>query len=522
MILSWLILIPFAGGILAWLSGRINDRWPRRVSLATLVLHSAIVVVLWANTMRFAGPGGHGSWLYELNHPWLPRTGINFHLAMDGLSLLLIALTAFLGIVAVLSSWTEVKTGTGFFQFNLMWCLSGIIGVFLSLDLFLFYFFWELMLVPVYFLIAVWGHEKRTYAAIKFFVFTQLSGLFLLLGIIALYFFHGQTTGHYTFDYQDLLSTPLPDGIAVLLMLSFFVAFAVKLPVIPLHTWLPDAHTEAPTAGSVILAGLLLKTGAYGLLRFVVPLFPGPAMYYAPVGMVLGTAGILYGALLAFAQTDLKRLVAYTSVSHMGFVLLGTAAWNEIALQGVVIQLISHGISTGALFVLAGSLQERTNTRDMQQMGGLWSEAPRFGGVTLFFALASLGLPGLGNFVGEFLVLFGAFKVNGSMTATAAMGLIFATAYALWMVRKVFYGPNTRGWKVRDLSLREMTAMGLMIAALLGIGIHPGVCTKTAGTSLQALQLTVSKSSSRYPLVLASPEDKRMLHVTARKELPWH
>ncbi len=297
----------------------------------------------------------------------------------------------------------------------------------------------------MYFLIALWGHEKRTAAAVKFFIFTQLSGLLMLVSILGLYFIHGRHSGVYTFDYFALLGTSVPSGIAPLILLGFLAAFLVKLPAVPFHAWLPDAHTEAPTAGSVILAGLLLKTGGYGLLRFALPLFPGAAAEIAPLGMALGVIGILYGAVLAFAQTDLKRLVAYTSVSHMGFVLLGIFARNETAMMGAIIQMLSHGISTGALFILAGALQERLHTRDMQRLGGLWAVVPRLGGVWLFFALASLGLPGMGNFIGEFLVLLGAYRVSLPMTVLAALGLVVSTLYAVRMVQKVFFGSHPGG-----------------------------------------------------------------------------
>jgi NADH-quinone oxidoreductase subunit M len=272
------------------------------------------------------------------------------------------------------------------------------------------------------------------------------------------------------------------------LMLGFFIAFAVKLPVVPVHTWLPDAHTEAPTAGSVILAGLLLKTGAYGLLRFVLPLFPDAARAFAPVAMTLGVIGILYGAVLAFAQTDLKRLVAYTSISHLGFVLLGVFALNELALQGAVMQMLCHGISTGALFILAGALQERIHTRDMDNMGGLWAAAPRTGGAALFFALASLGLPGLGNFVGEFLVLIGTYRVSIVLTAIAALGLIVATIYSLWIIQRVFYGEKKANIVFADLSAREMIVMLAMVVSLVWLGLYPQTVLTTARYSLNRLQ----------------------------------
>ena len=328
-----------------------------------------LVLSLWSRNFS-VGLARTNDWFEQVDWSWIPQFGIQFHLAMDGLSLLLLLLTFFLGIVSVLASWTEITKGVGFFHFNLLWILAGIIGVFLAVDLFLFYFAWELMLVPMYFLIAIWGHEHRVYAAMKFFLFTQLSGLLMLIAILALYFpasprhRHLHVRVHGTAGHAARLRTA-----AMWIMLGFFIAFAVKLPMVPLHTWLPDAHTEAPTAGSVILAGLLLKTGAYGMIRFAVPLFPDAARAFAPVAMTLAVIGILYGAILAFAQTDLKRLVAYTSISHLGFVLLGIFAANTIALQGALMTMICHGISTGALFVVAGALQDRMHTREM----GAWA-----------------------------------------------------------------------------------------------------------------------------------------------------
>ena len=394
---------------------------------------------------------------------WLPTA----------LSLVLVLLTSLMGIMAVASAWTEINERTGFFYFNLLWVLAGITGVFLALDLFLFYFFWEMMLVPMYFIIAIWGHENRVYAASKFFLFTQASGLLMLLAILGLYFVHGRNTGIYTFNYMQLLGTSLSPATAMWLMLGFFVAFAVKLPAVPVHSWLPDAHTEAPTAGSVILAGLLLKTGAYGLLRFVVPLFPAAAAEFSPVAMILAVVSILYGALQAFGQTDLKKLIAYTSVSHMGFVLLGVFAWNRIALQGVVMQIICHGISTGALFILVGALQERIHTRDLDRMGGLWSIMPRMGAAMMLFSLASLGLPGLGNFIGEFLVLLGAFRASAPLTVAASLGLITSCVYSLWIVQRTFHGPNKEGWKPPDLSIRETAVMAVMTVLIVWLGLFP-------------------------------------------------
>jgi len=494
MILIWIVFIPLAGGLLAWVAvkhgtyaGRKNKLTARWISIAALAGDMILVLFLWLSGSH-AVTIASGPWIAEISQPWLPSLGISFHLAMDGISMLLVFLTVFLGIAAVIASWTEIEEQVGFFHFNLMATLTGIIGVFVAVDLFLFYFFWELMLVPMYFLIALWGHEKRIYAAVKFFIFTQLSGLLMLASILGIYFIHGRETGIYTFDYFKLMGTTLESGTAFFLLLGFLAAFLVKLPAVPFHTWLPDAHAEAPTAGSVILAGLLLKTGGYGLLRFAVPLFPGASMQVAPIAMGLGVIGILYGAVLAFAQSDIKRLVAYTSVSHMGFVLLGIFVWNEKSLQGVIIQMLCHGISTGALFILAGALQERVHTREMQRLAGLWSVAPRMGGVWLFFALASLGLPGMGNFIGEFLILLGTYEVSLPMAAFAALGLILSTVYAVWMVQRVFFGANREGWRIPDLEAREVAVMTALIVIILWLGLYPQPCLDKAKEGLSSLQ----------------------------------
>jgi NADH-quinone oxidoreductase subunit M len=336
----------------------------------------------------------------------------------------------------------------------------------------------------MYLLIGIWGHENRTAASYKFFIYTQASGLLMFISILALFFVHGRATGVYTFDYLQLTGTEMPVSTAMIIMSGFLAAFLVKLPVVPLHNWLPDAHTEAPTAGSLILAALLLKTGAYGLLRFIIPLFPSASEIFAPVGMLLGVIGILYGAKLAFAQVDLKRLVAYTSVSHMGFVILGVFSFNELAYQGVVMQMIAHGISTGALFILVGQLYERIHTRDINMMGGLWEKVPVMGSIGLVFSMASLGLPGLGNFIAEFMILAGVFKTNILMSCLASLGLIAATIYSLRIVQKVFFGNKNRDWEIPDLSIREKVISASLVIAIIWLGIFPQLVFDTAKPAL--------------------------------------
>ena len=476
MILVFLILILMAGGILAWIAGNWNTFVSRVLSLVTIIADFIIVTVLFFQHGTFDQKG----WMIEYSARWIPRFGAGIHLAIDGLSLLMLMLTLFIGILAVLVSWKEITARTGFFHFNILWILSGITGVFLSIDLFLFYFFWEVMLIPMYFLIAIWGHENRIYASYKFFLFTQASGLLMFLAILGLYLVHGNSTGIYTFDYQELLGSSMSPSIELLLMAGFLAAFLVKLPAFPFHNWLPDAHTEAPTAGSLILASLMLKTGAYGLIRFAVPLFPNASLTFAPAGMILGVTGILYGAKLAFAQTDLKRLVAYTSVSHMGFVILGVYAFNEIAYQGVVMQMIAHGISTGALFIIVGQLYERLHTRDLDKMGGLWEQIPAMGAMGMIFAMASLGLPGLGNFVAEFLTLAGTFSTSTLFASLASLGLIAATIYSLRIVQKVFFGKKSTGMVISDLTVRESVILGAMVIAIFFTGLYPRPVIDTA------------------------------------------
>lgn len=505
MTLVWLILIPFIGGLLCWQAERWGDLAPRWIALGTMLVMLLITLGLWwYGDYQLPALGAEAAatqWAMEWRMPWIPRFGIEIHLALDGLSLVLIALTGFLGMLAVLCSWNEIVRRVGFFHLNLLWILGGVVGVFLAIDLFLFFFFWEMMLVPMYFLIALWGHsgsegKTRIGAATKFFIYTQASGLLMLVAILGLVFAHHANTGEYSFSYAVLRETPLSDGVAMWLMLGFFIAFAVKLPVVPLHGWLPDAHAQAPTAGSVDLAGILLKTAAYGMLRFAIPLFPEASQTFAPVAMGLGLIGIFYGALLACGQQDIKRLIAYTSISHMGFVLIGIYSGSELALQGVVVLMVAHAFSAAGLFILSGQLYERLHTRDMRQMGGLWGRMGSLPGFSLCFVAASLGMPGTANFVGEFMVLFGAFPVAPWIVVIASGGLVLAAIYSLFLMQRVHYGPAQGEGIFADLDRREFFMMLGILALVLLFGLYPQPLLETTDAAMGEVQRLFSAADA--------------------------
>lgn len=503
LLLPWLILIPIIGGLFCWLSERISNFLPRWIALLTMVILVSLSLYFWATGNWHNAPNPeissaliHGQskwWMFYFQMSWIPQLGISIHLGMDGLSILLIVLTAILGLLAVLCSWKEINNRVGFFYLNLMWILGGVVGVFIAIDLFLFFLFWETMLIPMFFLIALWGHsgsdgKTRIYAATKFFIFTQTSGLLMLVSIITLALKNYTSTGVMSFDYIQLLGTNL-GSLEYVLMLGFFIAFAVKLPVVPLHSWLPDAHAQAPTAGSVDLAGILLKTAAFGVLRFAIPLFPHASIEFAPIAMWLGIISIIYGAILAFQQTDIKRLIAYTSISHMGFILVGIYSGSPLALQGVVIQMIAHGFSAAALFISSGQIYERLHTRDMRLMGGLWSKITYLPAIMLFFNAAALGLPGTGNFVGEFMILIGAFPADKVAVSIAAFGLVLASIYSLSIMQRVFYG-TTRGnfhEPIQGLCKRELSMMFLLIILLVLLGVYPQIVLDTSAATMNGV-----------------------------------
>ena len=511
MILSALILIPFIGGLLCWLGERLGVGIPRWIALISMLAVFGLGLLLWAQgdySLANQVVGSTPRWQLEERYTWIPHLGVSIHLAIDGLSLMMVLLTGLLGILAIGCSWSEIQRHVGFFHLNLLWSLGGVIGVFLALDMFLFFFFWEMMLVPVYFLIALWGHagsdgKSRIYAATKFFIYTQVGGLLLLVGILALVLVNFQATGTLSFDYDALLGAHkyMRPELEMALMLCFFTAFAVKLPIVPFHSWLPDAHAQAPTAGSVDLAGILLKTAAYGMLRFALPLFPNASHEFAPIAMGLGLFGIFYGAFLAFAQTDIKRLIAYTSVSHMGFVLLGIYAGNFLTLQGLVIQMLAHGLCASGLFIISGQLYERLHTRDTREMGGLWARFTYLPPLLMFFAAALLGIPGTANFVGEFLILLGAFKVVPVITIIATSSLVLGGVYSLIMIHRALFGQPKSTEKLADLSGRELTILLSLVAALLFLGLYPQPVLNVSAGAMSVIQQSYAPVAVSVPLL---------------------
>jgi NADH-quinone oxidoreductase subunit M len=483
-LLSILVFFPFLG-VLAVLCLRGDDHlWIRRVSLVVGIVEFLLSFIpVWA-----VSPGSTG-FKMEAYHHWINSPQIGYHLGVDGISIYLVHLITLLTPIGILASWNDIKFRVKEFHIMLLLLEVGVIGIFLSLDLFVFFLFWEFGLIPLAFLIGIWGHERRVYAAVKFLIYTLAGSAFMLVGMIWLYNKAG------TFDLVAL-QLLIQQGVLtfsprteMLLFLSFFVAFAVKVPLFPLHTWLPDAHTEAPTAGSVDLAGVLLKTGAYGMIRICLPLFGGAAHRAAPYIAVLAIISIIYGALVSLVQPNLKRLVAYSSVSHMGFVVLGTFAFTNVALQGAVFLMIAHGISTGALFLLVGMLYERRHTFEISEFGGIATPMPRYAAFFLFAALSSMGLPLLNGFVGEFLVLIGTYQKHWEWASWAATGVILSACYLLWAYQRVFLGEITheKNRELPDVNPREKWVLVSMCFLMLWLGLHTRFFTLRFAASCQTI-----------------------------------
>jgi len=467
--LTPLLTIPAVGAFVLLLVPR-----PQRQALFLSSLFFTFLTFAWSLKVLGQFESGTGEMQLIERLPWMPAYGIEYIVGIDGISLFLVLLTTFLMPLAVLASW-PVQEKLKEYLFFMLLLETGMLGAFLALDLFLFYVFWEVMLVPMYFLIGVWGGARRIYAAVKFVIYTMAGSLLMLVAIIYLAARHAHAAQTLSFNLLQIYNLHLPFNEQLWLFLAFALSFAIKVPLFPFHTWLPDAHVEAPTAASVILAAILLKMGTYGFLRFAIPLFPEAALSASPFIIALAVIGIIYGALVAMMQADIKKLVAYSSVSHLGFVMLGLFVLNLQGVQGSIFQMLSHGLSTGALFLLVGMIYDRRHTRMIDDFGGLWKQLPIFSAFLLVVTFSSIGLPGLNGFVGEFLILLGAFAVVPMWTAAAATGVILGAVYMLWMYRRVIFGPLSRpeNQKVKDLNGREVLILAPILVFIVIMGVYP-------------------------------------------------
>lgn len=501
-ILSLLVFFPAAGAVFIvlvlkkeWQDG---IRWSAlAVSLATFFLSVYLVSAFDTSTAAL-------QWVEKT--AWIERFGIHYFLGVDGISLLLVVLTTLMTVICVLASWTEIQTKLKAYMALFLFSETAVLGVFLSMDLFLFYIFWEVVLIPMVFIIGIWGGRRKLYSSIKFFLFTFTGSLFMLLGILTLYFFQGRMTGQYTFDATLLFQNPVPPQIQNWIFVALFLGFAVKVPMFPLHTWLPDAHTEAPTAGSILLAAVLLKLGTYGFIRFSLPLLPNASSFFAPLMIALSLVAILYGAYVTLAQKDIKKLIAYSSVSHMGFVMLGIFVLNLEGLKGGLLQMINHGISTGALFLLVGMIYERTHRRQIEDFSGLFKPLPVYGLCFFIVLLSSMGMPTTNGFIGELLVLIGAYKAHWFYALPAVIGVLLGVAYLLWLFQRVFLGeysfsgPNP----LKDLGHREIITLVPIIVLVFWIGLYPHPFLKITDASLNRLVEVVGDNARKAALVAPS------------------
>jgi NADH-quinone oxidoreductase subunit M len=531
-ILSIILFTPLVGAIFLLFIPRENKdaiRWIANIfSFLGLVISLPLVPMFWAQ--RFDPQ--QFKFLEGAPNNWIPSIGAGYNLGIDGISFLLIMLTTLLGWISILSSWTAIETRVKEYYIWFLVLQTGMLGVFMALDFFLFFVFWEAMLVPMYLLIGIWGGPRKLYAAIKFFLYTLLGSVLMLLGIIFLYYHHHTLTGVYTFSIPELYHTApqIPFHYAIWLFLAFFLSFAIKVPMFPFHTWLPDAHVEAPTAGSVILAGVLLKMGTYGFIRFSLPFFPqvltSPNTLWGVTTrgwmIVLSIIAIIYGALVSLMQKDMKKLVAYSSVSHLGFCTLGIFALTPLGLSGSVLQQINHGISTGALFLIVGILYERRHTREIAEYGGISNVMPVYATITMIMFLSSMGLPLLNGFVGEFTILQGAFVANWKWAAWAAPGVILAAAYLLWLYQRVFFGTvtNPKNEKLHDLTPREVLTFAPLIVCAFWIGLYPKPFFQILETPVNQLVQNMQQNSYKStpvnakmaPAQLTAPQTAAIIH----------
>jgi len=487
--LSLILFLPLAGALVLLFVPKQNEdaiRW-----IANIVAFAGFVVSI---PLWFQYNPQNPEFQFIERMPWIPSVGAEYFLGVDGFSVLLILLTTLMGFIAILSSWTAITERVKEYYIFLLVLQTGMLGAFMSLDFLLFFLFWEVMLVPMYFLIGIWGSANRLYSAIKFFLYTLVGSVVMLLGILALYFYNHQVTGVYSFDVTAFHKLNIPADLQWWVFIAFFLGFAIKVPMFPFHTWLPDAHTDAPTAGSVILAAVLLKMGTYGFIRFSLPILPDATRTFTPLVAFLCIVGIVYGALVALAQKDWKRLVAYSSVSHMAMVMLGMFALNPVGITGSIVQQLNHGISTGALFLLVGVVYERRHTREISEYGGLSKVMPIYAAVFLFMTMSSIGLPTLNGFIGEFLILQGAFLHSIMWAAFAASGVVLGAAYMLYLYQRTMFGKveNPKNEKLPDLSLREFATFAPLIVLAVWIGLYPKPFLDRLQTSVQHVVLRVS------------------------------
>ncbi|OFW47727.1 MAG: NADH dehydrogenase [Acidobacteria bacterium RIFCSPLOWO2_12_FULL_67_14b] len=488
-LLSLAITLPIIGAVLLmFVSNRdgAKDGLIRNLTLAVSLVTFAVTLALWAGfDLTAAAP----AFQFVERHAWIPSFGIDYYVGIDGLSLMLLVLTGFLTPIALLSGWDSVEKHVKEYSILMLLLEASLVGVFCALDVFLFYVFWDFVLIPMYFLIGIWGYDQRIYAAVKFILYTMAGSVLMLVAIIGLSWVHQGATGEYSFDLLELYELQIPAATQYWFFLAFTIAFIIKVPLFPFHTWLPDAHVQAPTGGSVILAGVMLKMGGYGLIRLAYPLFPDAALYFSPLLATLAVIAIVYGALVAMVQPDLKKLVAYSSVSHMGFVVLGIATMTTIGVQGASYQMLAHGVSTGGLFCMVGMLSDRRHTRLISEFGGLKTVMPRLAAAMLLITLSSIGLPGMNGFIGEFLIMLGGFDWDARFVVIAALGVILSAVYMLWMFQRVFHGTvtNDHNQGLPDLSFREWAIVGPIVAAAILMGVYPNAFLKPMEPAVQRI-----------------------------------
>jgi NADH-quinone oxidoreductase subunit M len=490
-ILNIVCYVPLVGMVLIMFTSKDKPNAVRWIANITALIGFLVSIPLLTKFFdpQYTDPATGFRFVFE--RPWIQLIGAKYKFGIDGISMLLVLLTTLLGFIAILSSWTAITQRVKEYYAFMLLLQTGMLGVFMALDFLVFYVFWEVMLVPMYFLIGVWGGPRKLYAAIKFFLYTLAGSVLMLVGILALYFHYHSVTGLYSFDILEYQRLGFPTHLQYWVFLAFFIGFAIKVPMFPFHTWLPDAHVEAPTAGSVILAGVLLKMGTYGFVRFSLPMFPWATMHFIKPMLIISLIGIIYGALVAMMQKDMKSLVAYSSVSHLGFVMLGVFAATPVALQGGVLQMINHGISTGALFLIVGIIYERRHSRMISEFGGLSHIMPVYATVFLIMTLSSIGMPGLNGFIGEFFILQGTFAVPHLWVyaAIAVLGIVLGAAYMLWLYQRVMFGKleNPANQGLPDLNLRELATFVPLIILAFWIGLYPSFFTKYLNEPVDAI-----------------------------------